>query len=181
MAAQGGAKAQKQRERSENIIASLENEYANGITMEQMFPLFLEYQFPDSIKKIQKVMAIREELMANPHSMKSWQEVAMMDIIQAEGYLKIQFAGKETLNGNDAVKNFKDDKWMMNMDEDTSDGLNKFLELKYGKELFSDEIEPEMEKDLNDLKQLESEEEELQKDSDPEQHSKPNDSNDSPM
>ena len=148
-------KVRKQQQRLENILTSLGNDYASGITMEQLVPLFLEFHYPDSFKKIQKVIANREELMVDAKKMKSWQEVAMMDVIQVEGFLKKQFAGKDTIDGSDAVILFKDDHWMMNMDEETANDLNKFLEEKYGKELFDDVDVPMEETGNEDVKMQE--------------------------
>merc|ERR1712151_403728 len=103
-----------------------------------MGPLFLEFHYPDSIKNIKKVLANREKIMEDPKNIKSWEEVAMMDIIQVEGHLKAKFGDSATMDGKTAAQMFQDDHWMMNMEESTADELNKFLESKYGKELFDD-------------------------------------------
>ena len=135
-------RVKKQQQRLEEIIRSLEEDYPKGITQEQLVPLFLEFHYTDSMKNIKKVLADREAIMADPKKIKSWQEVAMMDILQVEGYLKNKFESSTTMDGKTAASMMKDDHWMMNMDEQTADDLNKFLELKYGKDLMMDEDGP---------------------------------------
>jgi len=128
-------RVKKQQQRLEEIIRSVEEDYPKGITQEQLTPLFLEFHYTDSMKNINKVLANREAIMADPKKMKSWQEVSMMDILQVEGHLKNKFENTKTIDSKTAALMMKDDHWMMNMDEQTADDLNKFLELKYGKDL----------------------------------------------
>lgn len=128
-------RVKKQQVRLEEIIRSVEEDYPKGITQEELTPLFLEFHYTDSMKNINKVLANREAIMADPKKMKSWQEVSMMDILQVEGHLKNKFENTKTIDSKTAALMMKDDHWMMNMDEQTADDLNKFLELKYGKDL----------------------------------------------